>query len=156
MKKRILLSGRLKGAPLCLCINLRGILIAVLLIAVMSQAMAGEEEIAPEDRIENWKGKTVLIFTPHPDDDTFECGGIMSILAKNGNKVIVVIYTNDNKGSLDLEMSCERLARIRRAEEEDACKVLGVPKENIHWLGYEDGDLEYADPQRLRGEAARF
>lgn len=134
---------------------LRGILIVVLLMAVMPMALA-EEEIALEDRIENWKGKTVLIFTPHPDDDTFQCGGIMSILAKNGNKIVLVIYTNDNKGSLDLEMTSERLARIRRAEEEEACKVLGVPKKNIHWLGYEDGDLEYADPQRLRGEAARF
>ncbi len=134
----------------------RGILIVVLLMVVMPMALAEEEEIAPEDRIENWKGKTVLIFTPHPDDDTFQCGGIMSILAKNGNKVVLVIYTNDNKGSLDLEMTSERLARIRRREEEEACKVLGVPKKNIHWLGYEDGDLEYADPQRLRGEAARF
>ncbi len=125
---------------------IRGILIVVLLMAVMPLALAEEAEIAPKDRIENWKGKTVLIFTPHPDDDTFQCGGIMSILAKNGNKVVVVIYTNDNKGSLDLEMTSERLARIRRAEEEEACKVLGVPKENIHWLGYEDGDLEYADP----------
>jgi len=134
----------------------RGILIVGLLMVVMPMALAEEEEIAPEDRIENWKGKMVLIFTPHPDDDTFQCGGIMSILTKNGNKVVVVIYTNDNKGSLDLEMTSERLARIRRTEEEEACKVLGVPKKNIHWLGYEDGDLEYADPQRLRGEAARF
>jgi LmbE family N-acetylglucosaminyl deacetylase len=134
----------------------RGILIVVMLMVVMPMALAEEEEIAPEDRIENWKGKTVLIFTPHPDDDTFQCGGIMSILAKNGNKIVLVIYTNDNKGSLDLEMTSERLARIRRTEEEEACKVLGVPKKNIHWLGYEDGDLEYADPQRLRGEAARF
>lgn len=64
---------------------IRGILIIVLLMAFMPLALA-EEEIAPEDRIENWKGKTVLTFTPHPDDDTFACGGIMSILAKNGNK----------------------------------------------------------------------
>jgi LmbE family N-acetylglucosaminyl deacetylase len=124
-------------------------------MVVMPMALA-EEAIAPENRIENWKGKTVLIFTPHPDDDTFQCGGIMSILASNGNKIILVIYTNDNKGSLDLDMTSECLARIRRMEEEEACKVLGVPKKNIHWLGYEDGDLEYADPQRLRGEAARF
>ena len=61
----------------------RGILTLVLLMVVMPLALA-EEEIAPEERIENWKGKTVLIFTPHPDDDTFQCGGIMSILAKMG------------------------------------------------------------------------
>ena len=67
-----------------------------------------------------------------------------------------MIYTNDNKGSRDLEMTSERLARIRKAEEEAACEVLGIPVENIIWLGYEDGDLEYANPQRLRGEACKL
>lgn len=115
-----------------------------------------EDQAVPEGPVEEWTGKTVMVFTPHPDDDTFMCGGIMSVLAANGNKVIVVIYTNDNKGSLDLEMSRERLARIRRAEEEKACEILGIPKENIIWLGYEDGDLEYADPRVLRGQASRL
>jgi len=115
-----------------------------------------ETVVSDNDRIENWTGKTVMIFTPHPDDDTFMCGGIMELLARKGNKVIVVIYTNDNKGSLDLEMTREKLAQIRRAEEEAACAVLGISKENLVWLGYEDGDLEYADPQRLRGEACRL
>jgi LmbE family N-acetylglucosaminyl deacetylase len=113
-------------------------------------------KVADKDRIENWTGKTVLVFTPHPDDDTFMCGGTMKLLAQNGNTVRIVIYTNDNKGSLDLEMTRERLAVIRRAEEEAACAVLGIPKENLTWLGYEDGDLEYANPQRLRGEACRL
>jgi LmbE family N-acetylglucosaminyl deacetylase len=96
------------------------------------------------------------VFTPHPDDETFSSGGTLARLAENGNKVVIVIYTNDNKGSRDQEMTRERLARIRRAEEERACEILGIPKENIHWLGYEDGDLEYADPRVLRGEACRL
>lgn len=119
-------------------------------------AWAESRAVPEKDRIENWTGKTVMVYTPHPDDDTFACGGIMQILAKNQNKVIVVIYTNDNKGSRDLEMTRERLAQIRRAEEEAACAVQGIPKENIIWLGYEDGDLEYADPRVLRGEACRL
>ena len=132
-------------------------LLAFCCIATLWASAAAEEAKVPEaQRVENWTGKTVLIFTPHPDDDTFGCGGIMAILAKNNNKVIVVLYTNGNKGSRDLEMTRERMARIRKAEEEAACEVLGIPKENIVWLGYDDGDLEYADPQRLRGEAARL
>jgi len=123
---------------------------------IVIPATAEEAKASESQRIENWAGKTVMVFTPHPDDDTFGCGGIMAILAKNKNKVIIVIYTNDNKGSRDLEMSSERLARIRKAEEEAACEVLGIPKQNIIWLGYEDGDLEYADPQRLRGEACKL
>ena len=119
-------------------------------------AFAAEAVVSEKDRVENWTGKTVMVFTPHPDDDTFGCGGIMAILAKNKNKVIVVIYTNDNKGSYDPEMTRERLAAIRKAEEEAACDVLGIPKQNLIWLGYEDGDLEYAEPRRLRGEACRL
>jgi LmbE family N-acetylglucosaminyl deacetylase len=113
-------------------------------------------KVADKDRIENWTGKTVMVFTPHPDDDTFMCGGTIELLARNKNKVVIVIYTNDNKGSQDLDMTRERLAVIRRAEEEAACQVLGIPKEDLIWLGYEDGDLEYAAPQRLRGEACRL
>lgn len=118
--------------------------------------LAEKAEVADQDRVEDWTGKTILVFTPHPDDDTFSMGGTLARLATNGNKVVIVIYTNDNRGSKDLEMTRERLARIRRAEEEEACRILGIPKENIVWLGYEDGDLEYADPQRLRGEVCRL
>ena len=99
-----------------------------------------------QDRVEQWKGKTVMVFTPHPDDDVFGCGGTLSLLAKNGNKFIVVIYTNDNKGSFDLEMTSERLARIRKAEQEAAMQVVGIPKENIIWMGYDDGETIDIEP----------
>ncbi len=122
----------------------------------MTAPLVDPVTVADANRIENMKGKTVMVFTPHPDDDTFSSGGTMARLAANGNKVVVVIYTNDNRGSRDPEMTRERLAEIRRVEEENACALLGIPKENIEWLGYEDGDLEYADPRVLRGEIARL
>ena len=122
----------------------------------MSAPLVEEIEIDEEDRIENYTNKTILIFTPHPDDETFAMGGTIAKLANNNNRIEIVIYTNDNKGSKDLTMTRERLARIRRAEEEKSCKLLGVSKEHLHWLGYEDGDLEYADPQVLRGRVARY
>lgn len=112
--------------------------------------------VESNDRIENLTEKTILVFTPHPDDETFSMGGTLALLARQGNTIHIVIYTNDNKGSLDLEMTSERLARIRRTEEEKSCKILGIPSDNIHWLGYEDGDLEYADPFTLRGRVARL
>ncbi|MDX2029122.1 MAG: PIG-L deacetylase family protein [Blastocatellia bacterium] len=121
--------------------------IALSLLAAAAQA---------QDRIEQWKGKTIMVFTPHPDDDLFGCGGTLSLLARNGNKILIVLYTNDNKGSFDLEMTSERLARIRKAEEEAAMSVLGIPKENLHWMGYDDGELEYAEPKALCGQAAKL
>ena len=102
-----------------------------------------------QPRVEELRGKTVLLFTPHPDDDTFCCAGTLAMLAKNGNNVRIVIYTNDDKGSLDPEMTSERLAKIRKAEEEEACRIIGIPKENITWLQFHDGMLEYASPKDL-------
>ena len=103
----------------------------------------------PGVSLENMHGKTVLLFTPHPDDDTFCCAGTLHLLVKNGNTVRIVIYTNDDKGSYDLDMTSERLARIRMAEEEEACRIIGIPKENILWLQFHDGMLEYANPRDL-------
>src|SRR5450432_512660 len=83
---------------------------------------------AAQPRVEQLRGKTVLLFTPHPDDDTFCCAGTLAMLAKNGNTVRIVIYTNDDKGSRDPEMTSERLAKIRKAEEEEACRIIGDRK----------------------------
>lgn len=138
--------------------QLRFILTFVILIVVVT-AMAKPKKSPMQtssDRIENWKGKTVMVFTPHPDDDLFGCGGTLALLAKNGNKIVIVIYTNDNKGTFDLEMTSERLARIRKAEEEASCAVLGIPKESIIWMGYDDGELEYAEPKALCGQATKL
>lgn len=113
-------------------------------------------QVVAQDRVEEWHGKTVMVFTPHPDDDLFGCGGTLARMARNGNKIIIVIYTNDNKGSFDQEMTSERLARIRKAEEEAAMATLGIPRENITWLGYDDGELEYAPQKQLCGQATKL
>jgi len=99
----------------------------------------------PED-ITTWHGKTVIYFSPHPDDELCS-SGTLSILTKNGNKVYIVIYTNGNKGTHDLDITAERLAQIREQEDIAANKIVGIPKENIFFLGYDDGMLEYV-PQK--------
>ena len=106
-----------------------------------------------ETRLENVKNKTILVFTPHPDDDVFGAGGTIALLNRNHNKVHIVVYTNDDKGSYDPEMTSQRLARIRRAEQETSEGLLGTPKENIQWMGYDDGMLEYAPQPKLTEEA---
>ncbi len=107
-------------------------------------------------QLDKMQGKTILLFTPHPDDDTFCCSGTLALLSKGGNKIHIIIYTNDDKGSLDPEMTSERLARIRKGEEEEASRIVGIPKENIHWLEYHDGMLEYANPRDLVEEVTKI
>jgi LmbE family N-acetylglucosaminyl deacetylase len=111
---------------------------------------------AQDFQLEKLEQKTILLFTPHPDDDTFCCAGTLALLQKRHNNIHIFIYTNDDKGSYDLEMTSERLARIRMKEEEESCKVLGIPKENIHWLQFHDGMLEYANPRDLVEEVAKI
>ena len=120
-----------------------------------AQIALAEPEYTGEDRIERWRGKTILVVSPHPDDDTFTSGGTLAMLAQNGNDIRILIYTSDNAGSNDPAMTPERLAGIRRAEEEEACRVLGIPTENITWLGYDDGMLEYVDRRELTKQVAR-
>ncbi|MFZ0860785.1 MAG: PIG-L family deacetylase [Candidatus Sulfotelmatobacter sp.] len=103
--------------------------------------------------LENLQNKTILVFTPHPDDDVFGAGGTIALLNRNHNKVYIAVYTNDDKGSYDPEMNSQRLARIRRAEQEVSEGQLGTPKENIFWMGYDDGMLEYAPQPKLTEEA---
>lgn len=107
-------------------------------------------------RLEELRGKTILLFTPHPDDDTFCCAGTLALLAKNGNNIRIVIYTNDDKGSYDPDMTSEHLARIRMHEEEEACRILGIPKDHISWLEYHDGMLEYANTRDLVEEVTKI
>lgn len=107
----------------------------------------------PTKRLEELQGKTILVFTPHPDDDVFGAGGTIALLNRNHNKVYIVVYTNDDKGSYDPDMNSQRLAQIRRSEQEVSEGMLGTPKENILWMGYDDGMLEYAAQPKLTEEA---
>lgn len=117
-------------------------------------------QAAPADgtppKIDEIRGRNILLFTPHPDDDAFCCGGTLALLAKNGNTVRIAIYTNDDKGSYDPDMTGERLARIRKAEEEEGNRILGIPKENLMWMGHHDGLLEYVDARRLVEQATEM
>src|SRR2546429_4852859 len=121
--------------------------------AIIMLTLAGVVVQKQDTRLENIHGKTVLVFTPHPDDDVFGAGGTIALLNRNLNKIYIVIYTNDDKGSYDPKMTSQELARIRKAEEEVSEGLLGTPKENIIWMGYDDGMLEYAPQPKLVEEA---
>jgi len=123
---------------------------------LLVSALLAPALLAQRLQLEKLEGKTILLFTPHPDDDTFCCAGTLALLAKRNNNIHIVLYTNDDKGSYDPEMTSERLARIRKAEEEEACRVIGIPKQNLHWLQFHDGMLEYASPKDLVEQVTRI
>ena len=128
-------------------------LVMSLMLALPFALVAQQQSAQPAKRLEELRDKTILLFTPHPDDDVFGAGGTIALLNRNHNKVIIVVYTNDDKGSYDPDMNSQRLARIRHMEQEVSEGLLGTPEENIQWMGYDDGMLEYAAQPKLTEEA---
>lgn len=74
----------------------------------------------------------ILVLSPHPDDETFGCGGTIKLLVDSGALVDVLYLTRGERGvEAGAAASGETLARIaetRSREAEAACKILGVRK----------------------------
>ena len=95
--------------------------------------------------------KSALVVTPHPDDAEIGCGGTVARWVGEGAEVYYVLCTNGDKGSSDPEMTSERLAEIRAAEQLEATRTLGVKE--VVMLGYPDGELE--DTREFRKQLVR-
>lgn len=78
------------------------------------------------------KDQTVLIFSPHPDDETIACGGYIIESIKRGAKVKIVLVTDGNKHGLK---------DLRHSEFRTAISILGVTVEDLTFLDYPDGKL---------------
>lgn len=81
-----------------------------------------------------------LVIYAHPDDAEFGCSGTVAKWAKAGVEVVYAMLTDGSAGSSDPAMTRERLAAIRRAEQEQAAALLGVA--HVEFLGYPDGFLD--------------
>lgn len=82
----------------------------------------------------------VLVVTAHPDDVDFGSGGTIATLTDAGISVTYCICTDGDAGGFDDATNRAEIPAIRRAEQTDAAKVLGVT--DVHFLGYKDGYLE--------------
>ena len=92
------------------------------------------------------KGR-VIVFAPHPDDETLGCGGTIAKKLAEGYEAIVVVMTDGRflllkSFGIDDDPSPEQVKDIRRGEVLRATKILGVPEENVIFLDFVDGTLE--------------
>lgn len=83
--------------------------------------------------------RAMVIFA-HPDDAEFGSAGTTAKLVNDGKAVFYVVCTDGSKGSDDPEMTPERLTEIRKAEQLDAARVLGV--QDVAFLDFPDGMLQ--------------
>jgi LmbE family N-acetylglucosaminyl deacetylase len=90
--------------------------------------------------MEYWTPASALVVVAHPDDIEFGCAGTVARWVQEGARVTYALLTNGAAGSSDPEMTRERLAELREAEQRVSAKVVGV--DQVEFLGYEDGLLE--------------
>jgi len=81
-----------------------------------------------------------MVIVAHPDDPEFFCGGTIARWVREGVEVAYLILTNGNKGSSDPSVTPQRLAEVRREEQERAAAVLGV--RSVVFLNEPDGELQ--------------
>jgi len=99
----------------------------------------------------------VLVVFPHPDDETFGCGGTLAQFAKSG---IPVTYVCATLGEMGRNMgkpffaTRESLPNIRAAELDKACEAIGI--QQIIKLGLRDKMIEFEDPDILTDRIERI
>lgn len=114
----------------------------------MSENTYSEIKLFPDDRI--------LILAPHPDDADIACGGIIqkAVKLKIPVKIVYFTYGDSNEWSFILYRKrpvilpkTVRLMGLKRHDEAvSSGQILGIPSENLIFLGYPDfGTLKIWD-----------
>ena len=109
----------------------------------------------PGEAVENWQGKTVLLIGAHPDDD-HQSHGTLAMLNKNGNDIYILTMSTGNVGTKDPKLGKDDLAKIRRIEQLDAMKQIGLSEDRYINLGYDDGRLEFANKEEAIGKLVYY
>jgi LmbE family N-acetylglucosaminyl deacetylase len=89
----------------------------------------------------------IIVFAPHPDDETFGCGGTIAKKISEGYEVFVVIMTDGRYAfkqvlGIDNDPAPEVLKEIRKEEVKKATRILGIPESNLIFLDFVDGTLK--------------
>lgn len=93
-------------------------------------------------RTEDMSVADYIVLAPHPDDETFGCGQLISKMISSGKEITVVLFSGggaSHHGCCDLAPDEIATARLRKAEE--ILTELGVGKENIVSMDLPDGKL---------------
>ena len=98
------------------------------------------DPITKEDRI--------LVFAPHPDDETLGAGGMIQEAVRAGAEARVLYLTNGEHNQLAFivyekwlvikQKALIEMGKMRQREAAAAMKLLGLPEENLIFMGYPD------------------
>jgi LmbE family N-acetylglucosaminyl deacetylase len=93
-------------------------------------------------------GEKVLVLAPHPDDETFGCGGTVRLLIESGKTVKIVFLTSGDKGDPEHPAAMKKheedhitdYSLMREKEAVRALKRLGVS--DYEFLRFPDRELD--------------
>ena len=94
--------------------------------------------------------KRILVVAAHPDDLETTSGGTLALLIGRGVEVALLLGTDGDIGTHDLNFTRETLAAVRREETLAGAAALGIV--DVFFLGHHDGEL--AADLALRAEVA--
>ena len=88
------------------------------------------------------EASSVIVFSPHFDDETLGCGGTIIRKIKAGANVRLVFMTDGSKSHAHA-ISEKKLKLMRQFEGRLAAKSLGIDAQNVFLLNLVEGQLHY-------------
>ncbi len=89
--------------------------------------------------VETPSGNSILVLSPHPDDDLFACGGTLIKHRSHGHEITSVYLTDGGKGGR-VSGSNRQLVSERESEARAAGELIGVKRQIF--LRHKDQELE--------------
>jgi LmbE family N-acetylglucosaminyl deacetylase len=91
--------------------------------------------------------KRLIVFSPHPDDETLGCGGTIAKKISENYEVTIVVMTDGRLAfssvlGINSNPTPEELKSIRKEEVIRAAAILGVPRRNLVFFDFEDRTLK--------------
>ena len=125
---------------------------------------------APATLLPITSATSLLVVSPHPDDEALCCSGVIQRVLHAGGHVSIVWLTSGDGSELDLLVvekslflrpsKLRDLAARRMQESRDAAAILGVPADHLFFLGYPDRGIlpiitdNYITPYRSKFTAS--
>jgi len=82
---------------------------------------------------------TVLIISPHPDDETLGCAMLIKSLVENHQKVKIIILSRGEGAMPETELPLETVAKIRKELAIRAIGIMGLKSNDLSVLNFPDG-----------------
>jgi len=127
--------------------NCRTLLTLALLAVLDAHGAASPTPLPPPLRLLT-AADSVLVVSPHPDDESLCCGGLIDSARRAGARVAIVWITNGDAFKWDAMLvekklrprqgAYHELAQRRIGEARAAAAILQVPKDSQFFLGYPD------------------